>query len=383
MTCTVALEARAEYRATAKRLSTEASAASLARLRHEVGATPEGKALLKELDARRTPVHVVDDKSYPELPGSKTDGYAIPGNGPIYIRRSEASGAVLRREAKNSADTQRLTIPRTADEGKKLAVALAQQTDANPKQPVEFNDRGVNIVAMKLPTPYLVDAPPTGPLTSAALNKDKPNTSETTINASFFDILTIPKGHVVEDGKKVSGKTSPLGFHVAWTPASGAHTPGAWKFGSGDPPSNAALGFGGLTPLIINKTPYGVGNKYTPGTSPNAPKDGDPGAYASSLTQRNSEQFHQTEDKGPKVGKAVLGIDRDKGLMYVVVQKDGNSPGMQLYEVRDALLALGVDDAVGFDGSDSATLTRDEKVVVAPSTRKDWSIPFGIGLRLS
>ncbi|WNG50857.1 phosphodiester glycosidase family protein [Archangium minus] len=374
-------EARAAYHETTRRLETEAGAESLARLRKEVGATSEGQALLKDLEARHIPVHVVDEKSYPELPGSKTDAYAIPGNGPIYIRRSQTTADVFLREARNSANTQRLTLPTTADDGSKLATALKQKTDTNPKQPVEFKDRGVNVVAMRLPQPYLVDSG--WSFKSSALNSDKQGTSETVINTSFFSKLLTPEGRVVENGEVVAGVPSPEKFHLAWTPTSSSNLSSNWKFGKGDPPDNVALGFGGAIPVIINKTPYGVGNTYKPGASANAPATGEPGADAPYLTQRNNRGFKELEARGPDVGKVIIGIDRDKDLLYVVAQEDGAKPGMRASEIRDSLLKLGVDDAVAFDGSDSATLTRDNKVVVEPGLRKDLTIPYGLGLRLS
>ena len=37
---------------------------------------------------------------------------------------------------------------------------------------------------------------------------------------------------------------------------------GGYTFGQGDPPLSASRGVGGLGPIIINKLPYGIGNRW-------------------------------------------------------------------------------------------------------------------------
>jgi hypothetical protein len=51
--------------------------------------------------------------------------------------------------------------------------------------------------------------------------------------------------------------------------------------------------------------------------------------------------------------------------------------------MRDALIFMGVDDAVAWDASTSTTLVVDATVEVKPDDYKNKSIPVGLGLRVS
>lgn len=386
-------EFRAEHTATTQRLKDEANKASVDRLRQELSATPEGQKALADLDARGVQVKVVDDASYPELPGEKTDGVALPGNGDITLRRSAATSDVLLREARNSARTQELKLPTTEADGKRLSAAVTERIKANPRQPVEFEDNGVHLVAMKGAQPSVVEhggsyldnalgdwlrPEAEKPFSKLAQDEGRQPGSDTIINTSFYDVPIFgsdPVGKVIENGKVLGGESSQERFYAAWT-SSGL------KFGQGDPPADSKVAFGGAVPLIIDKTPYGDGNQYKPGTSSEAPLTGDPGAFASDLTQRNNEGFKDQDERGANSGKVIVGYDRDTGTTYVVAQDNGSKPGKTLAEIRDSLVKLGVDDAVSFDGSDSATLVRDDQVKVDPGGVKDRTIPFGLKLSL-
>ncbi|MFY2560387.1 phosphodiester glycosidase family protein [Corallococcus terminator] len=386
-------EYRDDYNATTQRLKDEANKASVDRLRQELGATPEGQKALADLDARGVEVKVVDDASYAELPGEKTEGYALPGNGDITLRRSAATSDVLLGKAQESERTQELKLPTTEAEGKRLSEAVAERIKATPNQPVEFEDGGIHMVAMKGAQPSVVEhggsfvdnvlggwSRPEAekPFSQLAQEEGRKPGSDTIINTSFYDLAfngDKPVGQVIENGKVMGGESSPDRFYAAWT-SSGL------KFGQGDPPADSKVAFGGAVPVIINNTPYGVGNQYKPGTPSDAPLTGDPGAYASQLTQRNNESFKAQDARGDEVGKVIVGYDRDTGTTYVVAQDDGAKPGKTLSEIRDALVKLGVDDAVSFDGSDSATLVRDDQVKVDPGAMKDRTIPYGLKLSL-
>ncbi|AKF87446.1 hypothetical protein MFUL124B02_43015 [Myxococcus fulvus 124B02] len=376
------LEAHA---AKTKELAAEANKASVERLRTELGSTPEGKKALEDLDARGVGINVVDDASYAQLPGAGTDGHALPGNGDITLSRKGATVDVLQREAQRSAETQQLKLPTTPEDGERLAVSVSETLKANPRQPVEFEDGGIHVVAMKNPKASLVESGGSAldvfgfsPFTSEAKEAGANPGSDTIINTSFYDLAawgTNPVGQVVKDGEVIAGGSEPDRFYAAWTDS-------GMKFGQGDPPKDANLAFGGAVPVIIDGTPYGVGNQYKPGTDPSAPVTGDPGAHAGNLTQRNNESFKAQDERGKEVGKVIVGYDRDTGTTYVVAQQDGSKPGKTLSEIRDALVKLGVDDAVSFDGSDSATLVRDDQVKVEPGGLKNQTIPYGLRLSL-
>lgn len=63
----------------------------------------------------------------------------------------------------------------------------------------------------------------------------------------------------------------------------------------------------------------------------------------------------------------------------LVVQEDGTE-GMTLTQIRDHLIGLGYDNAISFDGSNSATLVQDKTVVVEPGSKKNNTIPSGVTL---
>ena len=55
---------------------------------------------------------------------------------------------------------------------------------------------------------------------------------------------------------------------------------------------------------------------------------------------------------------------------------------MLLSEVRDTLINVGVDDALSWDASNSATLVEDSAISIQPGTLKNNTIPYGVGFRL-
>ncbi|AGC46930.1 hypothetical protein MYSTI_05653 [Myxococcus stipitatus DSM 14675] len=358
-------EARKEYNDTTQRLGDAASKASVERLRKEVAATPGRGNTFQHLDNRGVQVKVLDDKSYSDLPNAAKEGHLTPG-GPIYIPRSQATKENLLRYADSSASTQPLSLPQNAKDGPKIAAAIAQRLDANPRQPVEFTDSsGIKIVALKNPQPSVVSVAEDKELTSTAQDIGKQPGHDTIINTNFYeghylDPRYIGKvrpvnGQVVEDGKVKAGSSQPEKFYAAWTPR-------GIEFGEGNPPSDSKVGFGGAVPLIINKERYDSDNK-------NGLKE--------------DLDFKSQEEREASTGKTIVAHDRDTGVTYVVVQEDGQ-PGKKLSAVRDALAKLGIDDAVAFDGSNSSTLVRDTKVEAKPDDIiKDDQIPYGLNLRVS
>jgi hypothetical protein len=134
--------------------------------------------------------------------------------------------------------------------------------------------------------------------------------------------------------------------------------------------------------VIIGGFPFGTENQYTSGAPSGLPRTGDPGAARRRfLTQRSNTAFSIQEAKGDTLGKTVMGIERSNNLIILVVQNHGTT-GMRLSEIRDSLIHLGVDDALAWDGSDSATLVRDSTVQVQPGQVKNNTIPVGAGFRL-
>jgi exopolysaccharide biosynthesis protein len=69
----------------------------------------------------------------------------------------------------------------------------------------------------------------------------------------------------------------------------------------------------------------------------------------------------------------------ERNRLLVGLQEHGTTPGMKISQLAYDLLNLGFDDAVFLDGSDSATLMVDGKMIVSPAERKDNAIVVGVG----
>lgn len=76
------------------------------------------------------------------------------------------------------------------------------------------------------------------------------------------------------------------------------------------------------------------------------------------------------------VCKIILAFD-NKGNFMIVSQENGVE-GLTLDGIRNELIKNGYNNAVSFDGSTSATLVKDKKIITKPDSRKNNSIPVGI-----
>lgn len=97
------------------------------------------------------------------------------------------------------------------------------------------------------------------------------------------------------------------------------------------------------------------------------------------MIQNSSAGFKAQNKNSKKVGKTILAFD-DKGNFMIVSQQNGVE-GMTLAEIRDYLKSEGYSNAISFDGSTSATLVKDDKVITKPSGRKNNSIPVGAQIK--
>jgi hypothetical protein len=219
------------------------------------------------------------------------------------------------------------------------------------------------------------------------------------VNANFYDVsnlgllsaltgsgpiaasATTPVGRLVERMSFIGGRPAPDLFYLdnAAGPLYG------YSFGFGDPPSTGVLAaVGGLGPLIIGGLRYGVGNLYKPGTPSSAPATGAPPAqFAGALVQRNNNTYVSAAAKGPRTGKAVIARSSGEGKLIILVQPHAAPTGISHDNLRDKLFALGVDDAVFLDGSDSVMLMVDGVWLVRQAARKDQTNTIGIGFSLT
>lgn len=206
-------------------------------------------------------------------------------------------------------------------------------------------------------------------------------------------------GFVVENGKQ-SGRTSDEGFSFSATnelsessrmyqelgmplPLQQSNTSLGWEFKQGNPNPKSIVGVGGLAPVIIGGIPYGKGNLYSGEAPPGGPRKGPPPAtHAEFLTQRNSTPYDvMLDDDGQ--GLVIIGHDEQSGSVFVFVQEEDAvsnniSPGFLLDDVRDFLIAQGVDGAVLMDSGGASALVIDDKALVKPDTWRNNVIPQGI-----
>jgi hypothetical protein len=222
------------------------------------------------------------------------------------------------------------------------------------------------------------------------------------INGNFFGLGTTDKakaharsvvdasdvevqGQVVQAGKVIAGDSRPDSFWFGQLSLC-ANGPTGCRFigGKGDPPkeSRVVAAMGGLGPIIVEDLPYGVGNKYKPGAPAGVeePAEGEPSKIAKRyMIQRNNKTFIAQNNHSEETGKAVLAYSVERNRLLVGLQEDGATPGMKVSTLALDLSNLGFDDAVFLDGSDSATLMVDGKLVVSPGAYKDHAIVVGVG----
>lgn len=310
------------------------------------------------------------------VPENEHCAAACPRCGAGLANREEA---LLRASVEEHlAPSTPLVLPGSSAEGATVLAEIQRRIAAAPGVPVEFADRGVHVVALGRPRPYVVVKGFTQTFTGSALRTDTSNAEETVINMNLFG-LTSTEGQIVRTGSVIGGQSSPGTFYLAWTRTE----PDPWKVAQGDPPRTADVAFGGGKPVIVNGVCYGAVNRYSAGAPAGLPATGDPGeAHRGLLLQRSNAGFAALDALGPLVGKVITALDRQQGIFFILVQQDRAAPGMTLTEIRDALLRLGVDDALAWDGSTSATLVRNDKVVIAPSGVKDRMIGYGMGLQV-
>lgn len=194
---------------------------------------------------------------------------------------------------------------------------------------------------------------------------------------------TTPLGHIISGGLVVGGSPEPNRFFLSFNglPSPPQNFTSTITVGQGNPPLQIA-GMGGLGPLIIGRLPFGHGNLYRAGVPTGAPPMGEPGpTFRPFLVQRNNNTFVAMASRGAQVGKVALAINRFEDIVVLIVQPDNAPTGTTLEGLRDKLSAVGTDDAVFFDGSDSAMLVLNGAFHVAQAESKDELTTIGLGFR--
>lgn len=236
-----------------------------------------------------------------------------------------------------------------------------------------YTKNNVTFIHFDAPTISVVNRQSGGTFTSAAIATDNSSVSnEYVVNMQQYETLTYKaklqyvagsnidvgdlqtQGLTIVNGEVQEGGRTSNSYYVAQC------ADGSCQAGLGNPPADSKVGFGGGIPLIVDGMAYGAKKKYDSNGK---------------MIQNSSRGFAKQNSFGATVGKTILAFDNDGNFM-IVSQQDGVE-GMTLAEIRDYLKSEGYTNAISFDGSTSATLVKDKKVINKPDERKNNSIPVG------
>ena len=221
--------------------------------------------------------------------------------------------------------------------------------------------------------------------TNTALKKNTAQKIEYIINAQQFEGSKwkamsagdnsnfTSQGFTVLNSKIVTGRTSPTTFYFAVSK-------GQVSFGQGNAPADASFAVGGGIPVLVNGLKYGAKNIYSEGAPAGLPEVGDPGEANRKYLLQRSNAGYPLQDNAT-VGKTVLGYNSKTKAFMLVSQQHGVN-GMTLTQIRDYLSEKGYDNAISFDGSDSATLVNDNSIMTTPSGGKNNAIPSGVNFQV-
>jgi hypothetical protein len=167
--------------------------------------------------------------------------------------------------------------------------------------------------------------------------------------SSYFGVAT--EGQVIREGRLINKDLRSDRYYLAQD--FDATTVAALHIGRGNPGIQrlgARVAFGGLGPLLIGGKPP---TPLTPWTK-------------------------SIYNKEAKVGRGIIAVDRKRGRILLLVQKNNAQHGLKMEKLRTLLTELDVADAVFNDGSDSEALFASGKWLVEPASYKDEAMDFAI-----
>ena len=186
-----------------------------------------------------------------------------------------------------------------------------------------------------------------------------------------------PTGQVIQEGKLLSGISSPGKFSFAQDTCGKAR----YSAAQGNPPASACSAIGGIAPIVIDDLPYGDRNLYKQGVPAGAPTTGlVDAAYLPFLTQKSNTMFADVLKRGGDVGKTAIGYSNAKQCMLILSQSHG-AAGLDANGIRTVFVGAKVSNAVFLDCSDSATLYFDGKFLVTPGPVKNEYLTVAVGFK--
>lgn len=220
-----------------------------------------------------------------------------------------------------------------------------------------------------------------------------------TINAQVYDISpagmmdyaigddAVAPSNITHEGvavlskKVIAGRAAPLNFYIA-NSQSNPSSSKPYSFGFGAAPTNVSAAIGGAGPIIINGLPYGTINRYKTG-SPQGRKIGQPTPEnEKNLTQRSNATFtaFTKHDAAPRTGITAIAHNSKKKKLIVMVHPD-NSGDLPLQTLRSKLQAIGCDNAIFLDGSNSSILMVEGEFYARAASSKNKTNNVGIGFK--
>lgn len=220
---------------------------------------------------------------------------------------------------------------------------------------VRFRDGPVEVVVMPSRAALAVVARGQGPFTADALRADRPGQADVVLNGMTYsfdpDAHRAGSTEAAADGAHGQALLdgAVLGGNLL-RPTTGRHylvqQDGVLRVGLGNPPGGTGLS-GAMAVLVAGAVP------------------------------QNAETVRLLGHP-EHLGMPYTGIDRDAGLLWIVVRKSAAGRGWGPPAVLQAMQHLGIDDALAWDGGDSAALVVDGATLEQPAPYKDRSIPYGL-----
>ncbi len=185
-----------------------------------------------------------------------------------------------------------------------------------------------------------------------------PRKPEAVINGQFISSLIGigTEGQVIREGALINADSQATRYYFAQL--EGGANVSSFHIGRGDPGTeepDARAAFGGLGPVLLG------------------------GAAVSPLTAWAQSIY----DRGAKTGRGVIAVERELGLILLLVQKDISffssiTNAITMTALRQRLQAMGFDDAVFNDGSDSESLYAYNGWLLRPDFFKNEAMDFAL-----
>lgn len=188
---------------------------------------------------------------------------------------------------------------------------------------------------------------------------------------------TTPQGRSIIGGTILAGKKANQMFYISYS----SKTKPPYSFGFGSAPMNTDAAIGGAGPIIINNRPYAGTNIYDPTASSGAPVTGEPKSpHDKHLVYRGNLTYKALNSADARIGKVIIAHSKVNNFLCIIVQSHGKVV-RPLDDIRNFLRVLKFENAIFFDGSDSAMLMVNGSFAIRAASNKNETNITGIGFK--